>query len=87
MAAVNSHRVGLVVGSLLGLWHLCWVILVGIGWAQPLINFVFWIHFINPVYTIGAFHLGTAALLIVVTATIGYIIGSVLGALWNWIHA
>ena len=86
MAVVNSHKLGLVVGSLLGAWHFCWAVLVALGWAQPLLNFVFWIHFLNPVYTVGSFHVGIAALLIVVTSAIGYVIGSVLGALWNWIH-
>lgn len=86
MAAVTSHRVGLVVGSLLGGWHCLWAILVALGWAQPFINFVFWVHFIKPVYTVGPFHAGIALLLIVVTATVGYVIGSILGVLWNWIH-
>jgi hypothetical protein len=61
-------------------------VLVACGWAQGLINFVFWLHFIQPIYVIGPFHAGIALLLIVVTAVIGYALGSILAVLWNWIH-
>jgi Exopolysaccharide synthesis, ExoD len=35
--------------------HLLWVLLVASGWAQPLMDFVFWLHCIRPVYVIEGF--------------------------------
>jgi len=59
---------------------------VAAGWAQPVIDFVFWMHFIKPVYVIQPFNLGTATVLVVVTAVIGFVVGSVFAVLWNWFH-
>ena len=73
-------------GALLGGWHFLWSLLVAVGWAQPLIDFIFWLHFIKPVYVIGAFNVGTALLLIVITTGIGYAIGYIFGVLWNRFH-
>ena len=56
------------------------------GVAQPLMDFLFWIHFIKPVYVIEPFVIGRAAILVLVTAGIGYITGFVFGKLWNRIH-
>ncbi|HXQ25229.1 MAG TPA: hypothetical protein VN822_02370 [Candidatus Acidoferrales bacterium] len=86
METVNPHKVGLVFGALLGAWHTLWAALVAFGWAQPIINFVFWMHFIKPIYVIGEFKAWIALVLIAVTATIGYIMGCILAVLWNWIH-
>lgn len=60
--------------------------LVAVGWAQPLIDFIFWLHFINPVYVIGTFNVGTALLLIVITTGIGYAMGFIFGVIWSRIH-
>ena len=86
MQPVNPHKAGLVLGALLGGWHFLWAVLVAIGLAQPLVNFVFWMHFIQPIYVIGPFHARVAVILIVVTSAIGYTVGSILGILWNRIH-
>jgi hypothetical protein len=53
------------------------------GLAQSLIDFVFWIHFIKPVYLIEPFAFGQAAILVLATATIGYITGFAFALLWN----
>ena len=86
MGTVNPNRAGLVLGTLMGGWHLVWAILVALGWAQAVINFVFWMHFITPIYVIKPFQAGVAAILIVVMAALGYLMGYILGVLWNWIH-
>jgi hypothetical protein len=86
MNTIRPTRAGLILAVLLGGWHLMWSLLVAVGWAQLLINFIFWIHFIKPIYVIEPFNIGTALLLIVVTSTIGYVVGWGFGVLWNKLH-
>ena len=83
---INPIKSGLVLGAMLALWHLTWSVLVALGWAQPFIDFVFWLHFIKPVYVIQPFNPATAAILIVVTAAFGFVIGFVFAVLWNRFH-
>ena len=85
-ARISIAKTGIVLGALLGGWHLCWSVLVAIGWAQPIIDFVFWLHFIKPVYVIERFELARAALLVAVTAGIGFILGAAAAAVWNVLH-
>lgn len=85
-AQMNVCKAGLVLGFVLGGWHLCWSILVALRWAQPVIDFVFWMHFIKPIYVIEPFEIARAAILIVVTAGIGFVIGSVFALVWNILH-
>jgi hypothetical protein len=83
---LNPNKTGLVLAALMGGWHLLWALLVAAGVAQACLNFVFWMHFLTPIYVVKAFQPGIAVVLIVVTAVLGYLIGCILAALWNWIH-
>ena len=83
---IRPNSAALVLAMLLGSWHLLWAALVAAGWAQPLIDFIFWIHFIRPVYVVEKFNVGTALLLIGVTAAIGYVAGWCFAVLWNKLH-
>ena len=70
----------------MGGFHLGWAILVLLGGAQPLINFIFWAHMIQPIYVIKPFDPVAAVTLVILTASIGYLSGFIGGALWNRIH-
>ena len=80
---VNPHRLGLVLGGLYGLWHLTWSLLVVIGLAKPLLDLVLRLHFLQVTYTVASFNVVTALGLIIVTSAVGYLMGYVLGLLWN----
>jgi hypothetical protein len=87
MKSIHPVKAGIILAALFGGWHLLWAVLVAVGWAQALIDFVFWMHFIKPVYVIGPFNLGIAAILIVVTSVVGFVIGYIFSVLWNRLHA
>lgn len=82
----NPNKVGLVVGALIGGWHFVWSLLVVTGWAQPIIDFIFWAHMIKPVYFVKPFDPMAAVALIVITAVIGYAFGFLGAAIWNRLH-
>jgi hypothetical protein len=82
----NPNKVGLVIGALLGGWHLFWSLLVAVGWAQPFLDFIFWAHMIRSVYVVKAFEPIAALTLIVITSMIGYVFGCVGAVLWNRMH-
>jgi hypothetical protein len=86
MKVIHPVRAGIALGALIGAWHLCWTLLVATGWAQSLIDFIFWMHFIKPVYVIAPFNLGIAVILIAVTSVIGFVVAYVFSLLWNRLH-
>ena len=81
---MKSHnKVGLVFGALLGGWHAVWAILVALGVAQTIYDFVLWAHMIHLPITIGPFNLTATITLIVLTAIAGYVTGYVGSWVWN----
>jgi hypothetical protein len=87
---MNKHlsvcKTGLVLATVAGGFHLGWSILVAPGWAQMVIDFVFWMHFIKPIYVIEPFEVARAGMLVAMTAGMGFLIGSAFALVWNALH-
>ncbi len=83
---VNALNVGLVFGFFLALWHACWSVLVALHWAQPLIDFVLWAHFINLPLHIEPFDIVRALILVGITFLAGLVGGWIIGLIWNAFH-
>jgi hypothetical protein len=83
----NPIRLGAMFGLLLALIHAAWAGLIAVGLAQPLINFIFWIHFIAPPFHIQAFEPLRAAILVGVTFASGLVFGALAGFIWNALHS
>lgn len=82
----NPNKVGLVVGALLGGWHILWALLVLTGLAQSLLDFIFWAHMIQSIYIVKAFDISAALTLVVITFVMGYAFGFVGAIFWNKLH-
>lgn len=82
----NPNKVGLVFGALLGGFHLVWSLLVLLGIAQSIYDFILWAHMIHLEITIGPFDLTATITLIIFTSIMGYIIGNIGARIWNRIH-
>jgi len=86
MQKINPVKLGLALGGVVGLWHLCWAVLVAVGWAQPVLDFLLWMHFIEPAFHVGPFAATTAFVLVAVTGAVGFVGGLFLAAAWNWLN-
>lgn len=79
----NPIRTGVALGCFLATLHLVWSLLVLTGLAQPLINFIFWVHMLSVPVQVQAFELGTAALLVGVTWCVGFGFGFLFSVFWK----
>ena len=82
----NPNKAGLVFGAVLGGWHLLWSLLVLLGFAQAIYDFILWAHMIHLEITIGPFDPRAAVTLIVFTTILGYIFGYTAAWIWNRVH-
>ncbi len=81
---MKSHiQMGIVWGCFLATFHLVWSLLVLTGLAQPLVNFIFWLHMLSVPVQVQPFELGVAALLVGVTWCVGFGFGFVFSLFWN----
>lgn len=80
---LDPKKTALAVGFFAGGAHVVWVLLIALGWAQPLQDFIFQIHMLNNPFTVGVFNLGTAVILIITTFAIGFLFGWVFANIWN----
>ncbi len=83
MGMISANKAGLVFGLLVGGWHFLWLLLVGLQLTQPVIDFVFWMHFIKPTFVVEAFGFDRAVVLVSVAAALGYVAGYCFGFPWN----
>ena len=82
MSKTLPHQLGMTLGTLFGLLHLLWSVIVALGWAERLAGSAMRLHFMSHSHEFMPFDVGTAILLIIVTAVIGYVIGFVAGKLF-----
>lgn len=79
----NPTRLGIIFGLFLAIFHAFWALVVALGWAQPLMDFIFWAHFIAPPWHIEAFTWERACALVGFTFLVGVAMGAIGGWLWN----
>ena len=83
---LNKNKTGLVLGIFFAAWHLLWAILVLVGIAQSMLDWVLPLHFISLLVSVTAFSITNALILIIAAFIGGYIIGWVFAWLWGWLN-
>jgi hypothetical protein len=83
---INAVKAGFVLGLFLGMWHAGWAVLVALGWAQPLLDFILWAHFVKVPVEIEPFAISRASILVGATAIVGFLTGWIIGLVWNMLH-
>jgi len=87
MNKLNPNKIGLIVGFFLAFVHLIWALAVAIipGILQRFLDWVFNIHFLEPVWKLTTFDIMGAVWLIILTFVIGYIAGWIFAYVHNYV--
>lgn len=80
---LNVQKTALMFGTFAGLMHTVWSLLVFLGFAQAYLDWMIGLHFLVNPFTVSAFNLTTAIMLIASTFVIGYLVGWVFSTVWN----
>ena len=82
----HPGKAGLAVAVMFGGLHVLWALLVLFGWAQPLVDFVFWAHMVQVNHLVEPFDVTAALALVVLASCVGYVLGQVGARVWNKVH-
>lgn len=85
MRHISPTKTAIAVGTVIGLWHVIWVTLVGVGWAKAVMDFVLQLHFIKLQYELAPYAATTAGELVVLTFAVGAGFGFIFALIWNWL--
>lgn len=82
---LDKNKVGLIVGLFLAAMHAAWALAVAIipNALQSFLDWIFNIHFLQPIWKLTAFNFVDAIFLVIVTFIAGYISGWVFAWVYN----
>jgi hypothetical protein len=80
---MNFFQTTLLGGLCLSSLHVCWVILVALGLAQPLLNLIFKLHMLNSPFEVQPFNPSLAIGLVAITFLIGCFYGALFSLIKN----
>ncbi|MBW3004673.1 hypothetical protein KY310_02490 [Candidatus Woesearchaeota archaeon] len=81
---MNTNKVGLTLGSLVGLVHLIWAVMVKLGFGQGFLNWALKLHFISSPMAVTPFTIGNAIFLVILAFVGGYVLGWLFAAFYNY---
>jgi hypothetical protein len=84
---ISKNRLGLTLGIFFALIHAVWAIVISImpSATQTMLNWVFMLHFLDPIYKITAANLINGLMLVILTFISGYVVGWVFAGIYNFI--
>lgn len=80
---MSNMRIGVACGCILATIHLVWAGLVAIGWAQPLMDFIFWLHMLNAPFQVQPFSIWVGVMLVGFTWMVGFLAGFIFATIWK----
>ncbi len=83
MKKLSEHQTGLALGAFMGIMHAVWALAVLLGFAQTWLDFVLGLHFLENPFTVSAFDITKAVMLVILTSVVGYVTGFVFAKVWN----
>jgi len=81
--ALDNNRVGLTAAVVFSGIHLVWALLVSLGLAKPLADFMFGLHFMQNPMAMASFSLGNALMLVVLAFAVSYVFGWLFAFVYN----
>ena len=83
MNKLSAKSVGLTLGLFAALVQVGWSVLVALGGAKPLYDFILRMHFLSVQYSFEQFSLARAISLVVIAFVVAFVIGWVFATIWN----
>ena len=80
---INPIDTALLLGMLFGILHLSWLILVYLKYAQIFLDFIYWAHFIKPIFEVESFDAGRSMILLALSVSVGFVLGYIFSKIFN----
>jgi len=83
---LDSHKLGLTLGSFVALLHGVWIFIVNLSWGQAAADLFYYLHFVKERTIVSDFSTGVAIGGVLAAFVIGYAAGYIISSLWNYFN-